>query len=503
MRIEVYDMEKTRKRSSIRMKMYIFVIITVLAVAFGTSAIAFNAEANQIDRYYKQNTADNARNFATMVDGDFLRELRDVARTDEFQALREKAEKEANEALIEDYLKEKGLWEKYSETRDMITNYLENMEGIKYLYIIAHGDKNADHDMYLVDDKENPIYETGYYEEREAELLGMDIANLPEPTISNGDWGWLCSDFKPVYDSDGECICIVGCDVGMDDVMAERKKLMIFLIVGALALTCLVLIAAVLFINRVVVNPLNSMTREMKKFKPSETLSYEESGVIDIDIRSKDEIGEIYQGIRSMQINIIDYLRDMLALEKDKEKAESDLKDKDERIDQLSIESYTDSLTGVGNKAAYTKKMNEINQKLEGSEEVEFAIAMVDLNNLKNINDEHGHRAGDQYLKGCCHMVCEAFKHSPVYRIGGDEFVALLQGTDYEHRREIVDQLKEQFIQAYEQTEESPWLRYSAAVGLAEYASDDNTAELVFRRADAAMYEDKAQFKEKYGVDSR
>ena len=189
MRIEVYDMEKTRKRSSIRMKMYIFVIITVLAVAFGTSAIAFNAEANQIDRYYKQNTADNARNFATMVDGDFLRELRDVARTDEFQALREKAEKEANEALIEDYLKEKGLWEKYSETRDMITNYLENMEGIKYLYIIAHGDKNADHDMYLVDDKENPIYETGYYEEREAELLGMDIANLPEPTISNGDWG--------------------------------------------------------------------------------------------------------------------------------------------------------------------------------------------------------------------------------------------------------------------------------------------------------------------------
>ena len=123
--------------------------------------------------------------------------------------------------LVEDYLREHELWDQYSEIRDMITDYLNNMEGIKYLYIVAHGDANADHDMYLVDDKDNPIYETGYYEEREAELRGMDIANLPEPTISNGDWGWLCSDFKPVYDSKGECVCIVGCDVGMDDIMAE------------------------------------------------------------------------------------------------------------------------------------------------------------------------------------------------------------------------------------------------------------------------------------------
>ena len=51
----------------------------------------------------------------------------------------------------------------------------------------------------------------------------MDLTAMPEPTISNGDWGWLCSDFKPVYSSDGECICIVGCDIGMNDVMAERQ----------------------------------------------------------------------------------------------------------------------------------------------------------------------------------------------------------------------------------------------------------------------------------------
>ena len=495
-------MEEKRKYFSIRTKMYIFVIITVLIVAFGTSAIAFTTGANQIDRYYKQNTADNARNFATMVDGDFLKELRDVARTDEFQALRERAEKEEDESLIEDYLREKGLWKKYSQTRDMITSYLENMKGIKYLYIIAHGDKNADHDMYLVDDKENPIYETGYYEEREAELLGKDIARLPEPTISHGDWGWLCSDFKPVYSSDGECVCIVGCDIGMDDVMAERKRLLLLLVIGALALTAVVLTAAVLFISRTVVNPLNRMTGEMKKFTPSEKLSYEEAGVMDIDIRTNDEIGEIYRGIRSMQINIIDYLKDLFALQKDKQKAESDLRDKEEKIDRLSIESTTDSLTGVGNKTAYVRKMTELNEQMKESG-LNFALTMVDLNNLKHINDEYGHRAGDQYIKGSCHMVCEAFKHSPVFRIGGDEFVAVLMGQDYENRKEIVEQLKADFERSFEQADASPWLRYSAAVGMAENASDDNSAELVFKRADEMMYEDKARFKEKYGSDAR
>lgn len=495
-------MEKTRKQFSIRKKMYIFVIATVLLVAFGTAAITFTTGADQIDRYYKQNTADNARNFASMVDGDFLAELRAVAEAEEFQNLRDLAEETDDEALIEDYLREKGLWEHYSRIRDQITEYLSNMEGIKYLYIVANGDKDAEYDMYLVDDDENPIYETGYYEEREAELRGIDITNLPEPTISNGDWGWLCSDFKPVYSSDGECVCVVGCDIGMDDVMAERRRLLFLLIAGAFVLTSLVLVVAVLFINKAVVNPLNLMTNEMKKFKPSDTLRYEDSGVINIDMKSGDEIDEIYQGIRSMQINIIDYMRDMFALKQDKQKAESDLRDKDEQIDQLSIESNTDSLTGVGNKAAYIKKMNEVS-RLINEENLKFALVMLDMNNLKKINDEFGHRSGDKYIKGCCHIICEAFKHSPVYRIGGDEFVAVLIGQDYSNRKELCEQLKAAFEESYNHQDTSPWLRYSAAVGMAERSSDDYTTDLVFKRADKEMYRDKEQFKRKYGGSPR
>ena len=495
-------MKENKKKFSIKKKMYIFVIITVLAMALGISIIAFLTGADQIDRYYKQNTADNARNFASMVDGDYLKKLREVAASDEFQELREEAEETENEKLIEDYLKKKGLWEEYSKIRDQITDYLSNMESIKYLYIIAHGDENALYDMYLVDDKDNPIYETGYYEEREEELLGMDITNLAEPTISHGDWGWLCSDFKPVYDSNGEAVCIVGCDVGMDDVMAERQKLLWILIIGAVVFTSIILAAAVLFINKSVVKPLNQMTTEMEKFTPS--TDYETAGVIDLDIKSSDEIGEIYHGIRDMQIHIVDYLNDVNALQEDKQKAEHDLKDKDEQIGLLSKETYTDPLTGVGSKAAYAKKLNELNEQIQqNGESLEFAMVMVDMNNLKEINDEYGHRAGDQYLQGCCHMICEAFKHSPVYRIGGDEFVAVLGGPDYTDRKEKTDQLKADYEESSEKTDTSPWLRYSAAVGMAEYTPHDYSAEFVFRRADKAMYENKTKFKENHGGEMR
>lgn len=490
-------MKKENRIFSIKTKMYIFVVVTVIAVAFGTSAIAFVMGVGQIDNYYKQATSDNARNVASSVDGDFLAELRPIIESDDYQKLREQAEEDEDEQAVEDYLKDKGVWEKYSETRKYISNYLSNMKDMKYIYIVAHGDKDAKLDMYLISDDSAPLTETGYYEERESELLGMDLTKLPEPTISNGDWGWLCSDFKPVYDSAGNCVCIVGCDYAMNKVMQERRELLIYLIAGSLVFTVIVLTGAVLFINKVIVNPLHMMTKEMKKFTPKTNSNYEEAGVIDLGIDSRDEIGEIYQGIRTMQISTLDHLNDLLSLQEDKLKAEKDIEDKNRQIGQLSIETYKDALTGVGNKAAYIKKAEELNQSLR-EEPTEFALVMIDVNNLKFINDEYGHKSGDMYIKGCCRMICEAFKHSPVYRIGGDEFIVILQGSDYENRKLITEKLKSDFQKSYAYTDTDQWLRYSAAVGMADNGSGDNV-DFVFKRADKSMYEDKLRFKQEHG----
>ncbi|MBR4555441.1 MAG: GGDEF domain-containing protein [Ruminococcus sp.] len=495
-------MKKEGRRFSIKMKMYIFVVIAVIVVAVGTSVIAFRTSADQIERYYKNSANDNAKNFASMVDGDFLEKLKAEVASDEFQQLRARAEEAGDDEPVKEYLISHGLWDKYSEIRSKITRYLENMDDIKYLYIVAHGSADAEQDMYLIDDESIELTETGYYEDREEELLGQDIAALDEPMISHGDWGWLCSAFKPVYNSAGECVCIVGCDFGMDDVMKERTRLLILLVIGSVIFTVVVLAGSMLFINKVVVKPLNAMTTEMKKFNPSENMSYDQAGVIDLDIRSRDEIGEIYNGIRSLETDITDRINEMADLIKAKLKAENEARDKDEQIGRLSIETYRDALTGVNNKAAYIKKAEELNEQL-GRGGAEFAFVMVDMNNLKRVNDDYGHRAGDLYIKGCCRMVCEAFKHSPVYRIGGDEFVVILQGPDYNDRKRIVEKLKQDYEQCWSNTSAEAWQRYSAAVGMAENASDDLTVELVFKRADKAMYEHKSKFKAEHGGTSR
>lgn len=493
-------MEDKKSFFSIKTKIYIFVFIIILSMAAATSALAFCTSVNQIDRYYKRCATDNARNFSTMVDGDYLARLRETAESEEYQELREKAVQEENEDIIIEYLTEKGLWESYREIQDAIDLYIKNISDIKYIYVTAHGDENAVKDMFLVDSSDEPVYQTGYYEEREEELLGKDITNLSEPTITNGDWGWLCSMFSPVYDSEGRCVCVVGCDFDMENIMKDRQRFLIYLVLGTLVIIVVVQAAAVLFIKRIVADPIRNITSEMEKFRPAENKSYKEAGVIELDIKSRDEIGALYRGIHTMQTRIMDHLNDLSALQEDKLRAERDIMDKELQIGRLSKETQRDVLTGVGSKSAYTRKINELNMAMSNGD-VHFALVMVDMNKLKPINDKHGHKAGDQYIRGCCRMVCEVFKHSPVYRIGGDEFVAVLQGKDYDDRIALVEKLRQNYDMRYNLKDKEEWFRYSAAVGMAENASYDTSAELVFKRADRSMYDDKAVFRKKYGND--
>lgn len=488
-----------KKGFSLATKIYLFVGLAVFIVAFIVAIFAHFINANRIDNYFKGLTADTARNFATMVDAEYLARLKETAASEEFQKLRDTAEEEDNEQLIEDYLRDKGLWDGYVENRDKLNNYLHNMKDVKYLYVIAWGDKNADHDMYLLDDDDNPIYETGYYEEREESFLGMDGSVEVEPTISNGDWGWLCSAFSPVYSKDGQLICDVGCDVGMDDIMHERRMNLMYIIAIALGFTVVILMATMFLIRNTIVKPLNLITKEMKKFSPSADHDYEKSGVMNLNINSKDEIEDIHDEIRSMQIRILDYLDDITTIQKEKEKVEDDIQRKEEELGQISKEAYRDSLTSVGSKTAYIKEVEELKKTIkEGN--AEFAIVMVDVNCLKTINDVYGHATGDAYLKGCCRIVCDVYKHSPVYRIGGDEFVVILTGDDYNERQKKLQTIRALFEESFNNTDHEPWLRYSAAIGMAEYASDDSTFELVFKRADNAMYKAKRQFKTDHNI---
>lgn len=151
-----------------------------------------------------------------------------------------------------------------------------------------------------------------------------------------------------------------------------------------------------------------------------------------------------------------------------------------------------DPLTHVNNRVAYEDKEQYLQAQIISDPGIEFAIVMFDVNNLKQINDTSGHEAGDEYLVRSCHLICNVFKHSPVYRIGGDEFVAVLTGEDYENRDALMARINEQ-MSPYSETLPLPSEYVSIACGISSFdASRDSSASDVAKRADEEMYRDKA-----------
>ena len=149
-----------------------------------------------------------------------------------------------------------------------------------------------------------------------------------------------------------------------------------------------------------------------------------------------------------------------------------------------------DPMTGVKSKHAYLVREKEIDAAIgEGSME-SFAVVVCDVNGLKKINDTLGHKAGDEYIREACRMVCDIFQHSPVYRVGGDEFVVILTGRDHLVRKELTLALHDRSVEH---------ISAGGAVisaGLSDFLPDqDKTYHDVFERADALMYEEKQLLK--------
>lgn len=300
-----------KKKVSIATKIYLFVGLMVFIAAFLVASLSFFINGKRINLYAKQLSVDTAENFSGMVDGDFLRDLKDILESEEYQALRERAEEEENEEIIEEYFKEKGVLDEYNETRSRMDFYLRNMDDVEYLYLIKMSGQNAEYDMYIMDDLDNANYVSGSWEERESEFYNMDLTGVIEPVISHGNWGWLCSSYFPIYDSEGNYVCHCGCDVNMGGIVAERNLNFLYTMLTALAITVFVILLTMFILKFQLIKPLNLVSTEMKKFSPSDDLDIEKSGVINVDIKTHDEIRDVYEEIRLMQIRILDYIDDI------------------------------------------------------------------------------------------------------------------------------------------------------------------------------------------------
>ena len=150
----------------------------------------------------------------------------------------------------------------------------------------------------------------------------------------------------------------------------------------------------------------------------------------------------------------------------------------------------TDPLTGVKSKHAYNEAEERIDRRIEEGSIQNFGVIVFDLNDLKRINDQKGHEAGDEYIQSACRLICTHFKHSPVFRIGGDEFVAILEGEDYWNQEDLLENFEKIILGNLEHE------RIVIAFGCSNFDSEhDSSIRKVFERADAAMYKEKSLLK--------
>jgi len=304
-------------------------------------------------------------------------------------------------------------------------------------------------------------------------------------------WGYDYTAARRLESSGGDRVGLLCVDIEV----AEIRKL----IARHTAITAvLIILSGALFVaffvfwmNRKVTDPIAKLEKSVEAFAESSHDQTDPDKLIyeDPHIHSRNEVEALSDAVSKLSNDMRDYIKKVL---EEKNKVE-DMKTEVIKMDMLA---YQDALTHVKNKAWYDKVEARVNEDIENSK-ARFGIIMCDLNNLKKINDNYGHEHGNDYLAGACHLICITFDHSPVFRIGGDEFVILLERTDYNSREKLLEELKNIFNETSLDESKEPWERYSVAMGMAVYDKEnDKCMNDVFKRADELMYQDKVSSKQ-------
>ena len=163
--------------------------------------------------------------------------------------------------------------------------------------------------------------------------------------------------------------------------------------------------------------------------------------------------------------------------------------------------SYKDELTGLLNERSYINAVEDIDKEIKEGKDVKFAVILMDVNNLKATNDAYGHRFGCSLIVRCGHTLPTLFNSSLLFHVGGDEFIAIVMGEDFDKFEETMKRFDDTMLYSlvdYEGVE----LIFSVARGYSIYQKGQFYKD-VLQIADKAMYENKTYLKEKYHMQKR
>jgi len=161
-----------------------------------------------------------------------------------------------------------------------------------------------------------------------------------------------------------------------------------------------------------------------------------------------------------------------------------------QKQDQLYAQSHEDQLTGIKNRRYLFERMQELLARYERSGE-KFALVLFDLDNFKECNNRFGHPAGDKLLQEAATLLQKNTRmEEPLTRYGGDEFVLLLPGSDFQKARETAIRLRQKLEHNYF-TVKGQQLTLKMSSGVAVCPDDGREIEELLEVADQNLYRNK------------
>lgn len=320
--------------------------------------------------------------------------------------------------------------------------------------------------------------------QKEWEAWNSGVRPTGYDTFDN-EYGKTFAFYTPFYIGDKK-LGIIGCEVGIATV---NKKILDATIQQMLIISIvLIIFVSILLhlINKNYIRKLKILKDTIEDYSSSKNPNLAKN--LYFESSDQDEISEIMKKFSEMIEELDSYMQNLT-------KTRQHLQDTQQKAMEMSMLAIKDPLTGIRNKTAYDKEVNKIKIEMENGN-TDIGIAMIDLNFLKKINDTYGHDKGNIAIITICHIICQVFDHSPVFRIGGDEFVVILRGQDLKY----IDDLIKAFYLMQDELQHNRTLKYwekpSAAVGYAIFDPDkDQDYETLFKRADDAMYQFKKEMK--------
>lgn len=248
----------------------------------------------------------------------------------------------------------------------------------------------------------------------------------------------------------------------IEEINVERNEMLTRMLISTIIIVMMLAFITIVFTHRLVA-PLKKLT-----FASEQIASGDLDNVKLPETQTNDEIGRLNDSLKRTVSSLRKYIN---------------------RVNGLA---YQDPITGVKNRTAFLEAASKMDLDISSSK-AEFAIVVFDINNLKQVNDSLGHEYGDKLIVLASKVICPIFKHSPIFRIGGDEFTAILTGTDYENRQQLMHKFTET-INGNIDTGIN--FKLIIASGIADYnEATDIFFDDVLIRADKAMYENKRKLK--------